>query len=427
MLALHQTIGNRRVARLFEPSAPASTASPCCGDEVIQRKIGFELETGIPITIECRDDKYRDPNVLTDGWKQPVPGGHNLMADHSPGHVRQDPGDFDQWPIVEFVSKPVSDTQDPDDFDAQATKWVNLLGRIRNLMNGTPPPKQLSDVVSAATPAKSIGYVDNQTKTGDRGPNSVSVQYTFGAQLAKMNQVFLSLSKVADNTGGGKSIWEKAAALKTASDNVERMVPALTKKFPTYSTKLFEGKASKTAKKQQGATELADVRGYLEMVSAYLVAGSTVSSRGYVKNRVGIFFKSKLSTVRNKLVAENPYAATLFTVPGNRTWVKAKLMAVNNRAAGEDLFEGMNDPTVSAWIDEVFGGTDDRVFEAARNPWSTEIQPGKVKGKRAAVMEMRTPGTVFSANAAFDLNADRPAIVAYLRRLFEANQAAQGL
>jgi hypothetical protein len=423
VLALHQTIGNRAVARLFEP-APALSALPAPGGDVIQRKIGFELETGIPITTKFKGGKYRNPSH---SWNEPVLGNHKLTVDSAPGHTKTDAGDFDNWPIIEFVSAPVEDDEDLGVFGAEASKWVTLLTQLRGLHDGTPPPKNLNVVVPSAKATRKVGFVDNQTKMGDRGPNDVSVQYTFGARLSRMNEVFQALSKIDRERGGTRALFEKADALTTASSNVAHFMPALTKKVPTHSSGMFEKKSKKQAKKQQGDANLPDVQGFLQLVSAYLVAGNTVSSRGYVKNRVQLFFKSKLSSVREDIVGDNPYAAALLTDDANRAWLKRKLIEINGRTGAEAAFLGIDNPTVSDWLDEVLEGRDDSIFELARNPWSEEIKPGTVRGEHAAVMEMRSPGTVFTEDARFDVVSEPDAIVNYLMRLFAANQQVQEL
>ncbi|MCU0541064.1 MAG: DUF4157 domain-containing protein [Oscillatoriaceae cyanobacterium Prado104] len=398
----------------------ARNASPSL-KRTIQRKIGFEIETGIPITREKNPGKYVDPNKAFDAThvlEIPVLGGSKLTPDHIPGHTKDAIENFNKWPIIEFVSAPIDETQSVRTFKRIANTWLDLLVNLRSKVSDTPPPKLLSSYVGSAPGDIFVGYVGEQRMT-DEQLDRVAIQATIGARLDRLAQPMTAVSTV---TAGPQFIWDRAAAAGEATTNASILIDRVKVRIPPPTLNIFN-LVGKSKQRQQ----IDELRGFLMLINNYLVAGKNVKT-GYLKNRTAWFYKSKLSDVCNNLVASNSYANTVLRGT-QAAWVKTQILNVNVRSTIDDVFDpppGV-DLSCQTWLDEVFAGTDDRVFENAKNPWSTDIAPDRVKGRLAAVMEMRSPGVTFAPSKMFELSTDRDDIVEYLAVLYRAQRGWQDI
>ncbi|MCP2729233.1 eCIS core domain-containing protein [Limnofasciculus baicalensis] len=387
----------------------------------IQRKIGFEIETGIPITREENLGQYVDPNDAFDAThvlEIPVLGGSKLTPDHIPRHTRDATEDFDDWPIIEFASAPVDETQSIRSFKRIANTWLDLLVNLRSKVSGTPPPKPLSNYVGGAPADIFMGYPGLQTLE-DEELDRVVIQATVGARLDRLANPMTAVSTV---TTGKTSVWDRAGAAGKAVTNASTLIDNVKAQIPPLTLSTFN-LVGKSKQRQQ----IDELRGFLMLISNYLVAGFDVKS-GYIKNRTAWFYKSKLSDVCNDLVASNSYANTVLRGT-QAAWVKSEILTVNLRLATDDVFYyapqvGLDCQT---WLDEVFAGTNDQVFENAKNPWSLDIAPDRVKGRLAAVMEMRSPGVNFDPGKMFKLSTDRDDIVDYLAVLYREQRNWQDI
>lgn len=410
--ALQATAGNRAAARLLAArrGTPEGGDSPRASDTPIasrlstaeaalQRRIGFEIETGIPVkkkrtlgdgTVEYQDPDYQDidtkllNNSVLDVDSNPVGGGK----------------------ILEFASAAVDDTAPVDQFAATAATWIAKLSELRTAALQTPPHKRLYKRVPGAP--KRIRY---GVRTGAPGNmDRASVQMTHGLQLEQVREFFTNLA--LRNNQGASRVTKKEEA---AHESVPAVTPILTE-------------LAKIANPRDlGATdaEVEQVAGYLTLVAQSMVAGRKVES-GYIKNRSFLFYKSKLSDVRNHLVAHNTYAAAVLDNDRGLNLIGFGLMIATKRKFDEMLFVGTGGPAVGAWLNDILSGTDDPAFEAAKNPWGTDIAPENVDGKFAAVVEHRDIDKVVPPAGALKMS-DPAALLEYLKAIYIANQNWQDL
>lgn len=127
--------------------SPSVSRSPA----VIRRRIGFEIETGIPLMKRALLKKggtvYKDiyPSTVGDNLRY---SRGKLLPDHIPGkppHKKNGTERFDEWPIVEYVTDPVDDTLKMDQFEVIARSWLTDITQIKTLAKTGPPAQTLKE------------------------------------------------------------------------------------------------------------------------------------------------------------------------------------------------------------------------------------------------------------------------------------------
>ena len=392
-----QPIAQRRTKPL--PQISAGRLHPPTVDRMIQRLIGFEIETRIPVWKEIDDTtveqySYNEVNAALDSGD-----GSKLSTDKT-----------DKNSIIELVTAPVSDTQSVKDFTRTARSWINVLAILRNDAITSPPVDQLKNVVGTAPDETLYGFLkDTDNK---EAANNVAVQATHGLRLDMVERYL----KKMDMPGKIKvSHWKKEEAIQDTNPTMDTFMDALTAHVDPKTIIKNRSKRNKA---------LAETRGFFSLMAQYMIAGTKDIPVDYLKNQTSLFYKSKLSDVRTSLILSNAYAAHILS-DTHRAWVKTKLMQVTGRASGDSVLKGSN-AKVGAWIDAIFDGSDDIVFMEAKNDWGTDIKPGKVDGGLAAVLEHRDLLTEFPAPENMKLSHP-DVLVKYLVTVFKANKKMQKL
>lgn len=407
------------------------------GPQVVQRLVGFEIETGIPITKTRRGTAPSGSGVRPLIHKDPT---HELSvdttllgeihADHVSGHTQSATEAFGDWPIVEFVTHPLKETTPVDEFENTAKAWLTLLKTLRDKVDSTPPTESLKDTVAASPKNIHIGFPGTDKGMGEGGVNRISVQMTIGARLDRLEELRKSISKA--NIAGPmvSPAWAFGA---TSNKNLSAVMPLIEAKVGSpHKPGLFPSKLEKARSAQTQRDDVTELSALLHLVCNYLVAG-VETKKGYVKNRTFVFYKSQLSDVVEALVSTNLYAEAVLRGK-NAKWVKDQILHVNGRSSDEGVFpnfkgaenNGVYMPTCGEWLDEIFAGSADRVFNFARNPWSDKLGPDTVGGKLAAVVELRSPSSLDpGATKAFNLGAGIDDVVAHLKALYLLQQAWQ--
>jgi hypothetical protein len=418
---------------------------------VVQRKVGFEIETGIPITKRTFDDEdyvYTDPTADNGDFKIDTDRQGKIHVDHVPGHITNKQEQFDEdWPIIEFVSEPQDETRPADEFEATATSWLDLLKQLRDKIEPTPLKLQGRYKSPKVTPARTvplkpvvqsspgdihIGFITDGNNVIDPaagGVNRVSVQMTIGARLDRLQELnkTIQVAKIGGSMAGPAFAFDVEA--------------------PTVAAKLMEflegeigapkkpGRMAGDKKKAEVLARPVELQGFLQLLCNYLIAGRKYT-KGLTKDRTFVFYKSQLSDVATQLIASNEYAARVLNNDQVAERLKQKILELTKRGPDEHVFfpEEVNKntmPKCEEWLDEVFSRKQDRVLLDAKNPWSKVINPEAVEGRMAPVLELRSPSwldpVASQAKAAFNLRTDPNAVVAHLKALYLLQQQWQGI
>jgi hypothetical protein len=417
LLRLQRLVGNRAVSAAIQ-----------------RAMMGFEIETGIPISrrrdragvITYRDIRHRDFQVPV------LVGGHSLHVDHIPAGAKGADEKFKTLPIIEFVSAPVDESTSRANFINEANTWLNLLVQLRGVAaarNGQASPDRLDATIGAAPDWAMIGMPRHLDKL-DR----VAPQATGGLRIDRVSTVFQQLSQITRAAAGTSGLERaRAQAADEAIANADAIITRLrsrdAKERARIAISSFFRRPFGAAPAPPPALDVTELRGFLVMVSHYLRAGR-VAQTGYAKNRPAVFYKSKLSDVRNDVAAGSPYAARLLApnadprwykvLYGGRPWLKRKLLAQNDRSPNVPLFPNTM-IGVGPWLDEVLSGTDDHFFDQAKNPWSQTIAPAVSGGRTAPVIEFRQlPQHIAVPN----LSLSQPAnVVTFLADVFDMYKA----
>jgi hypothetical protein len=364
--------------------------------ENIQRLIGFEIETGIPAKNLMDDGSYDDPSY--EDFNIDMPDGAKLDVDTNPNGGGM---------ILEFASQPVDETQESSDFRNVASTWLQLLTRLRKRALKSPPIRSLDSVIPQAP-----GYAMYGAESGSPGKmERVSIQATHGLRLDKVTS-FLENMKLA-NPQGASRVTAKEQSAHGAVPNIEKILTELKDLHdPDQYPKVKD-------------RHVDEVAGFFALLANYMLSGKSVAS-GYAKNRSFLFYKSKMSDVRNKLVKENPYARIVLR--NKESIVKAMFILViaTQRKFDEPLWVGTDEPIIGEWLNAIFSGKEDLAFEAAKNPWGTDIAPGKVEGGIAAVVEHRDIDKVVPQDKSLKMSEPGD-ILDYLTKVFEANKEWEGI
>ncbi len=405
ILQLQRTIGNQAVMRLLANAherdvdknakpdrvSPSISKNDSTAREQVQRLIGFEIETGIPAKNEMDDDSFQDPDY--EDFNIDLPGGAKLDIDSNPSGGGK---------ILEFASEAVDETQKPEDFRRVAATWLGLLTNLRTKALASPPIRRLQTEIPAAPYYAHFGVEAGAPDAMDRA----SIQATHGLKLDQVRQFLGNLT--LSNPTGASRVKSKETASKEAVPSVDPIMAEMKKIHDPTTIEDVED------------NHVEAVAGFFTLMANYMISGKAVST-GYAKNRSFLFYKSKLSDVRNKLVTDNPYAAAVLDDPETVYRAMMILLIVTKRKADEKLWVGTDKPVIWDWMDAIFKGTDDLAFEAAKNPWGKDIKPGEVEGSTAAVVEHRDIDKVLPPDGALKLS-EPAGIIDYLTKIFEANK-----
>ncbi len=377
---------------------------------VIQRRIGFEIETGIPIT-----EKIDNPDLVTVGAHphiyeptdpqdigQTIKYGTLLIsADGYGAHTTSVSEPFTQWPIVEGVTDPIDDSLTVNAFDAIARVWLNRLITIKTLAQTAPPARQLNG---------STYYVGTPSAQAYGNWDRIAPQVTAGVPLDQV----------------GKVISQFPLSGTTSAFNATQLAQAAPAKALAVIQKLLV--VVNPNQDQEGVQE---VKGLITLMMNYLTAGNDddIAKVVYMKNRpANIFYKSKLSDVRTNLLNLS-YGNIVFGNANNRIALRTLLLAESGRTAGDPLFKADPSPvnpqgvasnvTVGTWLTEVLDGTDDRIFDEMKNPWSDEIDPD---ANDEVVIELRKRAFNLT-HSNFALEDFNSGLLEYMKKMYLANKA----
>jgi hypothetical protein len=376
---------------------------------VMQRRIGFEIETGIPITervpntdpltVGIHPHKYEDahPQTMAQNVKQ---GTLTISADHSGGHAQTVLEPFDQWSIIEAVTDPIDDSMSLNQFDAIATVWLSRIISIKQQAQQSPPAQQLlgSDYY--------VGLPSAQNYTRwDR----IAPQVTVGVPLDQAAKLISSFRFL----GGPRR---------------EHIATELAKEAPAKALKVMQGLIGAIPpSSQNGVPEL---KGLITLMMNYLTAGNddNIAKVIYMKNRPSnVFYKSKLSDVRDNLLSTN-YGDLILNDANNRAALRTLLLIESGRTSGDPLFKADPSPinpqgaastvTVHQWITEVLSGVDDRIFDEMKNPWANSIAPD---ANDEVVIELRKLGYDLT-HSNYTLEDFNGGLLQYMKKVYLANK-----
>jgi hypothetical protein len=426
-LARHRTAIQRSLAHgghasqqghgRLEPAVPSKIARPITdhqpvergvsGAPVIQRRIGFEFETGIPVALRVVGPSYQALN--NDQLESTFPGG-KLMVDHLPGHAQTPLENYALWNIIEFVTNPVADNLSEANFRNMATTWITNLQGVKNYAQGHHATVQSAPNVGApVTPNVWIGIPPG----GDANPpwDRFSPQATMGIKLRKIGRI---LEQDTQPGGFPGMVRHDRVALGAQPSNATADLimgdihAQYPKKFHTH---------------RKGYHEL---QGLMVLVCNYILTGAANAGRGgYLKNHTALMYKTMLSSVRNDIIGKS-YVAAMLGTHARRNAIRGFILNRTGRAAGDEVFPGLifngNPVLVAPWINSILSGGTDLVFLGMKNPWSNEIGPENVRGRNAAILEMRdTSDFGISALGIAGLH-DTANIVDYLAQVYITNK-----
>ncbi len=397
VLHLQNTIGNRSITRLLTGK---NQVRP------IQRRIGFEVETGIPLTkkeIHKGKDRYQGLFVSDVGDDLKIEKG-KLSPDHIPGdpkHKASRTERFEDWPIIELVTDPIDDTLPIDQFEVIARKWIEALKLIKATAKSSPPAKQYKDDY----------YIGLPTAQTYNSWERIAPQVTVGVPLDQVGKILSGFNI----TGGTTPQFNADRYGKESPSKASGIMQNLLDKYPTHD----------------GAGVQA-LKGLLVLMCNYLLVGNdpAIANVIYMKNRPSnIFYKTKLSTVRQNIISQS-FPAEVLTKPKNLEFLKEQILAATGRDGGEAVFiegqrvqkdglKGMaSTVSVDDWLEEVLSGTDDSIFGEMKNEWSTEIAPD---ANNEVIIELRRIGD-FVVHNNYSLEDDK-GLLDFMKKVYLANKA----
>jgi Domain of unknown function (DUF4157) len=368
---------------------------------VIQRRIGFEVETGIPLTKKV-DDKGRDVfEDITPGdvGKDLTVTRGKLSPDHIPGkpaHHATATEMFDEWPIIELVTDPVDDNLKMSDFEVIARGWLQVLKDIKAEAKKGPPARRLHLDYFVGLPSAQ-GYA---AEDWDR----IAPQATVGVPLDQVGKVLAAF----DPSKGMYRVQLATQIGQRSSSVAAKIMQDVFEQYPPGN--------------DGGGVE--GVKALLTMMVNHLLCGGDpeISKQVYMKNRsANVMFKTKLSTVRANIVG-SPFPSSILKKRDGRTLLRTKLLEATGRDPGEPVFiagprTAPSDVSVGDWIKEVLNGSDDKVFTEMKNEWSDEISPD---ANNEMVIELRQLGS-FMTHQNYKLDEDG-GLLAFMKKVYGAHQ-----
>ncbi|GLR17011.1 eCIS core domain-containing protein [Portibacter lacus] len=379
----------------------------------IQRRIGFEIETGIPVSLQDPNPPNNYMNIGNNWLEAPFPGG-KLMVDHLPGHANIPNEPYNDWSIIEFVTDPIADNLSNNNFRNVATGWVTDLqnlsvyaqanhGPIQNAPNVGPPGSGLNI---------NIGQIPGGVPIPANYWDRVGPQSTMGVKLKNIGNIFQN-ETVATGYLGHVRHDRVSHGTHQAQPTANLIMTDIHAAYPKRVHTIRQG--------------YQDLKGLIVLICNYILAGSVNQGRGgYRKNHTSVMYKSKLSSVRNNIINKSYPAFILDDSNAKRTAVRNIILNRCNRTAADEVFQGItynnNNILSGHWIDSILNGATDWVFEAMKNPWSAEIAPEDVKGSSGFVMEMRDSGDFNMSNLGLNGLNDTNTLVDYLARIYMKNK-----
>jgi len=389
----------------------------------VQRKIGFEVETGIPIT-EIKTKKGTGEkhyfNIFAKDHKINMVGGV-MSPDHVPiKRTTPEPDNEhfgDDLPIVEFVSDAIDEDLSDEDFETWANASMDdLKDTLDHARLASPPGDQtMVGGYNFGLPSDGIQYADKNW-------NRISVQATVDVGLAKVGKL------VGSHGSGGQGI--------TGTETYQAPIAQRASTIAESVLKAYE-KNHWGQKKKDGRAE---VKGLITMLVHQLLIGNNPQAQKmiYAKNRLGgVMYKTKMSTIVRGL-SGNKYWAKIIAKKTHRPKLIDHMIALTNRGADEPIYTGYTDPSeerrgtendrssasvdiaVKTWLREVLSGTDDKLFDELKNEWSEEIKPPK----GIAAVEVRKPQSFLAKELeAVELKLDDPeGVTDYLLEIYKWNR-----
>ena len=390
--------------------------------DMIQRRIGFEVETGIPITGVKKGKKGRKDyyNIFPDKIKIGMTNGI-MSPDHVPIRRTAPEPDNEHFgndlPIVEFVSNAVAEDMSDEDFLEWAHDALDQLKDLKDDAKRASPPGD-----NTILPRFNFGLPSDGITYEDANWNRISVQATLDVDLAKVGNL------VGQHGSGGQGLVnseiDQAQVAQRASGVAEAVLKAYEKNH--WGQKKKNGRA--------------EVKGLMTMIVHHLLIGTNPQAQKmiYAKNRLGgVMYKTKLSTLVSNMGA-NAYWAEIIAKNTRRPKLINHLIAQTNRAGAEPVYLGYQDPVVDrqgtendrssagsdvdvrTWLREVLAGIDDRMFDELKNEWSEEITPPS----GIAAIEVRKPQSFLDSSLQnVILSMDNPDGVAnYLLQIYKWNR-----
>jgi hypothetical protein len=250
----------------------------------------------------------------------------------------------------------------------------------------------------------------NQRKTG-------YVQATMGIAYDRITKVFDDLMTVSDEQG--------AKLLDRANDIAFSFADVMPEEFKETGPDL--GRGSGPLRGQ----DMESLRGFLALVIRYmLIVGAKKMPAGLFKSYIasygGVFYKSKLSDVRNSL----PFPVReVFSDAGRNARIVGRLLELTG-SEGAPLEAGGRTINIGEWASEVFAGKDDVIYRVAneievggvreeKKPIGPELVGPDARLRRGVVMENRQIGRLLPRGNGPRDNAG--GFLAELQRLQQGN------
>jgi hypothetical protein len=280
-------------------------------------------------------------------------------------------------------------------FETIARSWIQTLTQTKALAQQGPPAKRLIGKYHVGLPsAQPYGEWDR-----------IAPQATVGVPLDQVGKMLGAF----DPASGIYRLQLATQIGQRAPSEAAKIMQELFERYPPSTD----------------AAGSAGVKSLLTMLVNHLLCGgdAEISKQVYIKNRpANVMFKTKLSTVRQNLVAGHEFASTVLNDAAGRTFLKTKLLERTHRNATDPVFiasatSRATQVTVGTWIDEVLTGADDKVLDEMRNPWSQEITPDD---PNEMVIELRQLGS-FMPHADTRLDKDT-GLLAWLKKVYGAHQ-----
>lgn len=384
-----------RAQRLGHRPPLAITPDRDSGAAQVRRSFGFEIELDLALGWADENDtgldkaRYSAPDThLT---KYPVAAtatGFEVHLDHSADVTDVVPGSN---AIVELVTKPPIDesTAKKTDVEARMQQMLDFVGSADAKTSSLAGRGKLGEVTGVQSTGAKDGFlfVGGEKKGGQQLATGY-VQNTTVVKLSKL-PAFFSQVKEPSHTAApiprAAAKQAEAAALSvTEFRQAAKLLNHGWKKDESGDTWTSAWGVTKPMSEIIAATnvELPPLLGLLSLLVNQLVIGRFMPkhpTNALLKNHLGLlFYKSKLSNARNALTGG---ARWYLDDPGSRAAIKTWVLARGLRTGAEDesvvkLIPGS--PKVGDWVDAVLAGTGDPLYDAAANPYSSEIAPYEV-------------------------------------------------
>jgi hypothetical protein len=383
---------DNKTTEMLVHSAPSLSGT----DILVQPKFGFEVELQVALTKKVKEqrkiktgnifkpveklmdvDIYKDPRLVWNdnpamSTEYPTiadAGNYEIKLDHK-SHVAQgldedkpigsgNDTDNKGGGIIELVTKPIDENEPVQTVENIMNELV-VFARGLNIGNGGRVQLNTHGITAPDSIYVGMDYKANQNNTkGD-------IQATHGIKLGKVNKL---LTTVADKGEKKENTEDKTKAWRKADFEGRAIMTNIEGNFPSSSQ-----------------DEKDELTGLITLLRLYILASCEgAGGLGWGKNKLGgLFYKSKLSDLPIKLKSYEI-----------RLWLTNNVDTLQGLVSGTHGAESMTaSMTVKDWVTEVLNGTDDKVFEANKNPYAKAITPEKVgaTGKEGigAIIENRT-------------------------------------